>query len=178
MNKQKDREDRIYSKLKLEKLPFKLKKENFKILGNAISLAFHEIYNNQFKSEQLKWVFSTVKRFKIFLAIFYANEKGEEIYKEEIAKRVTGYSYKTISKIIDDGYSKGVYVSLNPDGDSGTDAKIKNIRPSEELIIDFLNWSINIFELLDTTIKKNKTSDWNKFSVFIFQKINSKIFCI
>ena len=159
MNKQKEREERIYSKLELEKLPFKLKKENFKILGSAISLAFHEIYNNQVKSEQLKWVFSTVKRFKIFLTIFYANEKGDEIYKEEIAKKVPEYSYKTISKIIDDGHAKGVYVALDPDGVSGTDAKIKNIRPSEELMIDFLNWSINIFELLDTTVKKNKTTD-------------------
>ena len=159
MNTQKEREERIYSKLQLEKLPFKLKKENFKILGNAISLAFHEIYNNQVTSEQLRWVFSTVKRFRIFLTIFYANEKGEEIYKEEIAKKVPEYSYKTISKIIDDGHAKGVYVALNPDGASGTDAKIKNIRPSEELMIDFLNWSINIFKLLDTTVKKNKTTD-------------------
>ena len=159
MQKQKEREDRIYSKLKLEKLPFRLKRENFKTLGNAVSLAFHEIYNNQVKSNQLKWVFSTVKRFKIFLTIFYANEKGDEIYKEEIAKKVPEYSYKTISKIIDDGNAKGVYVSLDPDGDSGTDAKIKNIRPSEELMIDFLNWSINIFELLDNTVKKNKISD-------------------
>ena len=159
MDKQKERENKIYSKLALEKLPFKLKKENFKILGNAISLAFHEIYNNQVKSEQLKWVFSTVKWFKIFLTIFHANEKGEEIYKEELSKKIPEYSYKTISKIIDDGNAKGVYISLEPDGDSGTDAKIKNIRPSEELMIDFLNWSINIFELLDTTVKKNKTTD-------------------
>ena len=157
MNRQKERETRIFSELKLEKLPFKLKRENFKILGNAVSLAFHAIYNNQVKSEQLKWVFATVKRFKIFLEIFYANERGEEIYKEEIAKKVPEYSYKTISKIIDDGHAKGIYVPLKPDGETGTDAKIKNIRPSEELMIDFLNWSINIYELLDNTIKKNKT---------------------
>ena len=157
MNIQKEREERIYSKLKLEKLPFKLKKENFKILGNAISLVFHEIYNNQVKSEQLKWVFSNVKRFKIFLTIFYANEKGEQIYKEEISKKIPEYSYKTISKIIDDGNAKGVYVALAPDGRTGSDAKIKNIRPSEELMVDFLNWSINIFELLNNTVKKNKT---------------------
>jgi hypothetical protein len=24
-------------------------------------------------------------------------------------------------------------------------------------VVDFLNWAINIFELLDSTIKKNKT---------------------
>ena len=157
MSKQKEREDRIFSKLKLEKLPFKLEEENFKTLGNIISITFREIYKNQVESQQLKWVFSTVKRFKIFLEIFYANEKGEEIYKEEIAKKMHEYSYKTISKIIDDGYAKGIYVALKPDGEMGTDAKIKNIRPSEELVVDFLNWAINIFELLDSTIKKNKT---------------------
>ena len=157
MNKQKERENRIYSKLKLEKLPFELKEENFKILGNAISLAFREIHNVQVESEQLRWAFSTVKRFKIFLEVFHANEKGDQVYKEEIAKRVPEYSYKTISKIIDDGYAKGIYVSLKPDGESGTDAKIKNIRPSEELMADFLNWSINIFQLLKSTVKKNKT---------------------
>ena len=159
MNKQKEREERIYSKLKLEKLPFRLKQENFKVLGNAVSLAFREIYNIQVESERLRWIFSTVKKFKIFLEIFYANEKGEEIYKEQIAKKVPEYSYKTISKIIDDGNAQGVYVALEADGVSGSDAKIKNIRPSEELMIDFLNWSINIFELLDTTVKKNKTTD-------------------
>ena len=157
MEKQKQREARIFTKLNLEKLPFKLKQENFKVLGNAVSLAFREIYNIQVESERLRWIFSTVKKFKIFLEIFYANEKGEEIYKEQIAKKVPEYSYKTISKIIDEGYAKGVYLSLKPDGEVGTDAKIKNIRPSEELMVDFLNWSINIFSLLNNTIKKNKT---------------------
>ena len=157
MEKQKIREERIFSKLALEKLPFKLKKDNFKILGNAISIAFQAIYDDQNKSDQLKWCFSTVKKFKIFLEIFYANERGEEIYKEEIAKKIPEYSYKTISKIIDDGHAKGIYVFLKPDGGNGTDAKIKNIRPSEVLMSDFLNWSINIFALLNTTVEKNKT---------------------
>jgi len=157
MEKQKQREKRIFTKLNLEKLPFKLKQENFKILGKSISLAFREIYSNQVESERLKWTFSTVKKFKIFLEIFYANEKGEEIYKEEISKKIPEYSYKTISKIIDEGYAKGVYLSLKPDGEGGTDAKIKNIRPSEELMVDFLNWSINIFSLLNNTVTKNKT---------------------
>jgi hypothetical protein len=157
MNKQKERDERIYSKLNIEKLPFSLKRENFKKLGNAVSIAFKEIYKHQVESQKLRWVFSTVKRFKIFLEIFYANEKGEEIYKEQIAKKIPEYSYKTISKIIDDGHAKGIYIALKPDGESGKDAKIKNIRPTEELMTDFLNWSINIFELLNNTITKNKT---------------------
>ena len=156
MEKQKQREARIFTKLNLEKLPFKLKQENFKILGKSISLAFREIYSNQVESERLKWTFSTVKKFKIFLEIFYANEKGEEIYKEEISKKIPEYSYKTISKIIDEGYAKGIYLALKPDGEVSTDAKIKNIRPSEELMVDFLNWSINIFDLLNNMVKENK----------------------
>ena len=159
MNKQKEREDRIYSKLNLEKISFKLKRENFKLLGNGVSLALHHLYNNKVKSEKLSWVFSTVKRFKIFLEIFYANEKGEEIYKEEIAKKIPEYSYKTISKIIDDGHAENIYVALKPDGEGGTDAKIKNIRPSEELMIDFLNWTISTLELLNKTVTKIKSSD-------------------
>ena len=157
MEKQKQREERIFTKLNLEKLPFKLNQENFKFLGKSISLAFREIYSNQVESERLKWTFSTVKKFKIFLEIFYANEKGEEIYKEEISKKIPEYSYKTISKIIDEGYAKGIYLALKPDGEVSTDAKIKNIRPSEELMVDFLNWSINIFSLLNNTVTKNKT---------------------
>ena len=157
MNIQKEREERIYSKLKLEKLPFILEKKNFKILGNAVSLAFRQIHNNQVESGKLGWAFSTVKRFKIFLEIFYANEEGKEIYKEEIAKKVAEYSYKTISKIIDDGHAKGIFVNLKPDGEAGTDNKIKNIRPSEELIVDFLNWNINLIASVNSTISKNKT---------------------
>ena len=47
-------------------------------------------------------------------------------------------------------------VNLKPDGEAGTDAKIKNIRPSEELVIDFLNWNINIFSLINKTINDKK----------------------
>ena len=157
MEKQKLRDLRIISKLNLEDLPFKITNNNFKTLGSVISLAFREINNSKIKSDKLRWCFSTIKRFKIFLEIFYSNEENKEIYKEEIAKKLREYSYKTISKIIDDGHAKGVYVSLVPDGEVGKDAKIKNIRPSEELMIDFLNWSINIFNLLNDTIKKNKS---------------------
>lgn len=156
MDKQKLRDQRVLSQLNLEKLPFKIDAKNFKNLGQSISLLFRMFYNNQIKSEELRWCFSTVKKLKIFLEIFNANEEGREIYKEEIAKKVSEYSYKTISKIIDDGNKKGIYVLLQPDGKAGTDSKIKNIRPSEKLIVDFLNWNIDIFNSIDKIIASNK----------------------
>jgi len=156
MDKQKERDARIFSRLNLEKLPFKINNKNFKLFGDAVSIGFRELYNSQIESDQLKWCFSTVKRFKVFLEIFYANEAGTQIYKEEIAKKNGEYSYKTISKIIDDGHAKGIYVYLDPDGEPGKDNKIKNIRPSEKLIIDFLNWNINLFDSINKTINKNQ----------------------
>ena len=77
---------------------------------------------------------------------------GCEIYKEEIAKNISEYSYKTIAKIIDDGLLLGHFVLLSPDGTNGKDNKIKNIRPSEELITSFMNLSIDIISYID---KKN-----------------------
>ena len=87
MDKQKERDARIFSRLNLEKLPFKINNKNFKLFGDAVSIGFRELYNSQIESDQLKWCFSTVKRFKVFLEIFYANEAGTQIYKEEIEKK-------------------------------------------------------------------------------------------
>ena len=83
------------------------------------------------------------------MQIFHANQSGVETYKEEIAKNLSEYSYKTIAKIVDDGISKKHFVLLPPDGAAGSDAKVKNIRPSEELITDFLNFSLDIISYID-----------------------------
>ena len=144
MDEQKFRDKRILDKLDLDKLKHKLKEDTFKTLGSEISSFIHFVYAVSKRSTPLNWCFANIKRVKIFLLIFHANESGKEIYKEEIAKKINEYSYKTIAKIIDEGIKKNYFVLLNPDGVAGKDGKIKNIRPSEELIIDFLNLSIEI----------------------------------
>ena len=154
MSEQKLREKRINSSLKLDKLSSNLKELDAKRIGAAVSDFIQYVLNVRHKSEPLNWVFKNIKRAKIFLQIFHANQSGSEIYKEEIAKNLSEYSYKTIAKIIDDGISKKYFVLLPPDGDAGKDAKVKNIRPSEELIIDFLNLSLDILSYID--IKKPK----------------------
>ena len=150
MNDQELREKRIVSKLHLEKNPTNLNVDTFKKLGSKISNFIHHVFSERVKSASLNWCFTNIKRAKIFLKIFHANEMGTEIYKEEIAKNIPEYSYKTISKIIDEGLAKGYYILLEPDSSiSGKDGKIKNIRPSEELIVDFLNLSISIISYID-----------------------------
>ena len=149
MTKQNERDQRIYSKLNLDKLSYKLNYNHFKDLGGSISHIVKHVNNVRANSKTLSWCFANVKKTKIFMLIFHANEAGHEIYKEEISKNIPEYSYKTIAKIIDEGIAKGIYVSIKPDGKSGTDSKVKNIRPSEELIIDFLNLCIEIVHSVD-----------------------------
>jgi hypothetical protein len=145
----KTRNQRINSKLNLDKISSKLKKINAESLGLLVSEFIHHIFIERNKSHSLNWCFANIKRVKIFLQIFHANQSNVEIYKEEIAKNLTEYSYKTIAKIIDDGLSKGYYILLHPDGDPGKDAKVKNIRPSEEMIVDFLNLSLEILNFVE-----------------------------
>ena len=108
------------------------------------------LFHKQKKNQTLNWCFTNIKRIKIFLLIFHANQADKEIYKEEIAKNLTEYSYKTIAKIIDDGIAKKYFILLPPAGVTGKDAKVKNIRPSEELISDFLNLSIEMISYIDS----------------------------
>ena len=156
MDKQIERNYRIFCKLNLEKLPSKLDFNDFKELGNVISLFIDRIISFKKNSKALIWCFSNVKRTKIFMQIFHANESGREIYKEEIAKNIPEYSYKTIAKIIDEGFVKGYYISLKVDGTPGKDGKVKNIRPSEELIIDFFNLSLEFIYSMNSMVKKIK----------------------
>ena len=150
MEEQKLRDKRILSKLNLNKLPRALKEGTFKALGGEVSSFIHHVYKMRAESESLNWCFTNIKRVKVFLQIFHANESGSEIYKEEIAKNIPEYSYKTIAKIVDDGIKKGYFVLLTPDGAGSKDGKIKNIRPSEELITNFLNLCIEIISRISS----------------------------
>ena len=51
---------------------------------------------------------------------------------------------------------KGYYLNLAPRTVISTDKKIRNIRPSEELVVQFINWSIDIINNLIDFQKKLK----------------------
>ena len=78
------------------------------------------------------------------------------MYKEELSKSLPEYSYKTIANIVDEGLEKGFYVELKPRVQNIKDAKIKNLRPSEEVASAFINWYIKIINSFNNLIKKNK----------------------
>ena len=154
MARSSDRGKKIISKLNLDKLPFDINSTNLNNFGQDTSKDLQSIFFG-IESSSLKWCMSTVKKAKVFTLIFQANENGLAIYKEEIAKKLPEYSYKTIATIVDEGVEKGYYLPLEPYTNNAVkDKKIKNIRPSEEIVTAFLNWNIKRITTVSKMIKK------------------------
>ena len=142
--KDREREERINSRLNLKKLPFQISVDNFCSRYIEMFRAFKPLFKYHEGDYAIKWCLSTQKRMKVFLLIFEANELGEEIYKENLSSRMPEFSYKTIAQIVDEGISKGYFLKLKPRNPNTTDLKIRNIRPSEDLIVQFINWQIDL----------------------------------
>ena len=143
------RESNIIKNINLAKLPFKILDKDIFHFTKELSLNLKKIFSLSSQKESIKWCFSSQKRIKIFLIIFDANENSKSIYKEEISKILPEYSYKTIATIIDEGLKKGFFVTLKSlDVRRVEDKKILNIRPSEALIADFINWNIDAICIL------------------------------
>jgi len=147
------RQKNIISKLNLKKLPFDIPFD--RICDLNLEMARHSKLVLKYEDDKtgLKWVFSSIKKYKVFLVIFEANELGIEIYKEKISSQLPEYSYKTIAQIIDEGVSKNFFLKLKARACQSKDLKIRNVRPSEDLIIEFVNWKI---ELLSSVMKFQK----------------------
>jgi|TARA_B100000780_G_scaffold113125_1_gene79249 hypothetical protein len=152
------RENNILKGINLAKLPFKISDKDLFNFTRELSFNLKKIFSLSNQKKSVKWCFSSQKKIKIFLIIFDANENVKSIYKEEVAKRLPEYSYKTVASIIDEGLVKGYFVNLkSSDLNKINDKKIHNIRPSEELVSDFINWNIDAICILKNycNLKKN-----------------------
>ena len=147
------RQKNIISKLNLKKLPFNITSD--KICDLNLEMARHSKSVLKFQNDRpgIKWCFSSIKKLKVFLIIFEANELGEQIYKEKISSKLPEYSYKTIAQIVDDGIKRNFFIKLEARRSKNRDLKIRNVRPSEDLIVEFVNWKI---ELLNSVMKFKK----------------------
>ena len=148
------RDQRILSQVNLKKLPFKISVDNFSSRYLDMFLDLKPLFKYQKREYAMKWCLSTEKKMKVFLLIFEANEQGTEIYKESISSQLPEYSYKTIAQIIDQGIAKGYFVKLAPRRCEMKDSKIRNIRPSEELVVEFMNWNIDLISTISGFEKK------------------------
>ena len=89
MNEKTDRANEIIKKLKTAKLPFKINSNNLNKFGLDIANDLTTILSAISICPTLKWCLSTVKKAKVFIIIYQANERGNPIYKEEISTSVS-----------------------------------------------------------------------------------------
>ena len=150
------RQKNIISKLNLEKLPFDISPDRMCALNLEMARHSSAVLKYQEDKSGIKWIFSSIKKYKVFLIIFESNELGEEIYKEKISSKLPEYSYKTVAQIIDQGIIKEFFMKLPPRNLNTKDSKISNIRPSEKLVVEFVNWSIEIISAFSEFQKKYK----------------------
>ena len=149
------REKKITSKLNLKKLPFKVSKENFCSRYAEMFKEMTPLFKYKEEEYAMKWCLSTEKRMKVFLLIFEANQLEKEIYKEKIANKLPEYSYKTIAHIVDEGVLKKFFLKIPPRNYITKDAKVRNIRPSEDLVVEFMNWHVDLISVLSKFLKKH-----------------------
>jgi type III secretion system FlhB-like substrate exporter len=142
------RQKNIISKLNLKKLPFNIPADRICDLNLEMARHSRSVLKYQEDKSGIKWIFSSIKKYKVFLIIFESNELGEEIYKEKISSKLPEYSYKTVAQIVDDGIKKSFFVKLDARAKKTKDLKIRNVRPSENVIIEFINWKIDLLSSL------------------------------
>jgi len=142
------RQKNIISKLNLAKLPFDIAPDRICDLNLEMARHSRAVLKYQEDKSGIKWIFSSIKKYKVFLIIFEANELGEEMYKEKISTKLPEYSYKTIAQIVDEGVKKNFFNKLEARAKKTKDLKIRNLRPSEDIIIEFVNWKIDLLSSL------------------------------
>ena len=142
------REKRILKRLNLKKLPFEPSMDEFCVMYIEMIADLKDSFTFEDDRPGMQWCVSTIKRFKVFLLIFEANEIGNEIYKELLSTKLPRYSYKTIAQIVDEGLEKGFFIKLPPRIREKHDLKIRNIRPSEDLTVEFINANIDMISSL------------------------------
>ena len=150
------RERRILKRLNLKKLPFQTSMDEFCGMYIEMIADLKDSFTFEDDKPGMQWCVSTIKRFKVFLLIFEANEIGNEIYKELLSAKLPGYSYKTIAQIVDEGLEKGFFIKLPPRIREKHDLKIRNIRPSEDLTVEFINANIDMISSLMKFLGKHK----------------------
>ena len=168
------REKRIIDKVNLDRLPFEIDPENFCDFVQELIKGHRSIFSVKGRHDSTSWCLSSMKRFKVFLIIFEANELGHEVYKEQIAAKLPEYSYKTVASIIDAGLKKGYYVKLLPRLNKIKDSKIRNIRPSEDLTADFLNWNIDAISIFNNSVSSYSKYKNNFNSILSYKNLREK----
>ena len=90
---------------------------------------------------QLGYFSKDLNKWKILNLIIHRSAKGEPFYKSQAIKMLK-LSSRTFDKIIKDAVDSGFFIYADPMSLILPQTQIKNLRPSEELIIQYTKYNI------------------------------------
>ena len=145
---------KVKNKINLQNLNFKIDSEKKLVfLFKSINKFMIQRLECVKHDECLTYFLQNMKRYKVMTSIMesYLINSGST-YKEEIIKKLSIYSYKTISNIIDDSLERGYikYVSSSPR------KKTKKFRPTSTLISNYINWTLQTVGDLNKSLRNVK----------------------
>lgn len=101
---------------------------------------------------QLNFFTSTNEKWKLLNLIFYFSTKGETFYKAKCMKYLK-MSARTFDAIIKEAVDRGSFIYLPP-YNAPINSKIRNIRPSEKLCVEYIKYNVQRCERGLKTFKK------------------------
>jgi len=90
---------------------------------------------------QLGYFSKDLNRWKILNLIIHRSAKGEPFYKSQAIKLLK-LSSRSFDKIIKDAVDRGFFIYADPMSLISPQTQIKNLRPSEKLIIEYTRYNI------------------------------------
>ena len=118
------------------------------------SFARDQIFNlkQSVECSQLGFFTSTNQKWKLLNLIFYFSTKGESFYKAKCMKYLK-MSARNFDAIIKEAIDRGFFIYLSP-YTATINSKIRNIRPSEKLIIEYIRYNVQRCERGLKTFKR------------------------
>jgi hypothetical protein len=104
------------------------------------------------KNKLLKYFAKDSARWMIMVHVIYFSAKGDKFYKNKKIGNL-GISLRKQELVINDCLNAGYFIYAEQTNKKSNNKKIKNIRPSEELVAAWIKW--NIYNL-KRTIKNIK----------------------
>ena len=92
-------------------------------------------------SSQLGYFSKDLNKWKILNLIIHRSAKGEPFYKSQAIKLLK-LSSRSFDKIIKDAVDRGFFIYADPMSLIQPQTQVKNLRPSEKLIIEYTKYNI------------------------------------
>ena len=118
------------------------------------SFARDQILNLKHSSDrsQLTFFSNSNEKWKLLNLIFYFSTKGESFYKAKCMKYLK-MSARTFDAIIKEAVDRGLFIYLAP-YNAPINSKIRNIRPSEKLCVEYIRYNVQRCERGLKTFKR------------------------